>query len=101
MRSKLIFIAALLWSVFYKKTRSEKILKRYIKNSYKQAHGKKAKETKLGDLLEVIIRIITLGQGKRIAKFISRLFGFKNCGCDERQDRLNKYKFTKDGIERL
>ena len=56
---------------------------------------------KLGDLVEKIIRTITLGYGKTIAKKIAKLFGYEDCGCDKRQDKLNKYKITKNGIEKL
>ena len=48
----------------------------------------------LGDLIEKIIRIITLGYGKKIAKKIAKAFGYKDCGCDERQEKLNKYKIN-------
>jgi hypothetical protein len=56
---------------------------------------------KLGDLVELIIRKITFGYGKTIAKKIATLFGYEDCGCDKRQDELNKYKITKNGIEKL
>jgi hypothetical protein len=56
---------------------------------------------KLGDLVELIIRKITFGYGKSIAKSIAKLFGYKDCGCDKRQEKLNKYIFTKDGIKKL
>jgi hypothetical protein len=80
----------------------EKGIKRYFQNGYRQARGKKRKkEMKLGDLVEKIIRTITLGYGKTIAKKIAKLFGYEDCGCDKRQDKLNKYKITKNGIEKL
>ena len=44
----------------------------------------------LGDLIEKIITIITFGQGKRIATYIAKLRGKKDCGCDKRQEYLNK-----------
>lgn len=56
---------------------------------------------KLGDLTERIIKIITFGQGKRIAKFVAKLFGYDDCGCDKRQEKMNKYKITKNGIEKV
>tara|TARA_R100000742_G_C4278642_1_gene101729 strand:+ start:207 stop:458 length:252 start_codon:yes stop_codon:yes gene_type:complete len=80
----------------------EKGIKRYFLNGYRMARGqKRKKEMKIGDLTEKIIRIITFGYGKRIAKFISRLLGYKDCGCDKRKEKLNKYIFTKDGIKKL
>lgn len=56
---------------------------------------------KLGDLVELIIRKITFGYGKTIAKSVAELFGYDDCGCDSRQDEMNKYKITKNGIEKL
>lgn len=77
-------------------------IKRYFQNGYKMAAGQKTKKPmKLGDFTEKVISIITLGQGKRIATFIAKLFGYKSCGCEERQEKLNKYIFTKDGIKKL
>ena len=58
------------------------------------AGHKTKKPMKLGDFTEKVISIITLGQGKRIAKFVAKLF-------DKRQEKLNKYIFTKDGIKKL
>ena len=80
----------------------EKAIRRYFQNGYRQARGnKRKKEMKLGDLVEKIIRTITLGYGKTIAKKIAALFGYEDCGCDRRQDELNKYIITKDGIKKL
>jgi|TARA_B100001094_G_scaffold97481_1_gene93511 hypothetical protein len=56
---------------------------------------------KLGDLVELVIRKITLGYGKSFAKAVAKLFGYKDCGCDKRQEKLNKYIITKDGIKKL
>ena len=55
----------------------------------------------LGDIVEKIINIITLGYGKRIATWVAKLFGYKDCGCDKRKEKLNRYIFTKDGIKEL
>jgi|TARA_A100001011_G_C13749912_1_gene610889 hypothetical protein len=46
----------------------------------------------LGDIVERIIRIITFGQGKRFATWIAKLFGYADCGCDKRQEKLNKFQ---------
>lgn len=43
----------------------------------------------VGDVVEVIIKIATLGQGKRISMAVARLFGFEDCGCDRRRVWLN------------
>ena len=50
---------------------------------------------KLGNLLEKIISIITIGQGKRMAKYIANKLGKEDCGCDERRDSLNKIKIKR------
>jgi hypothetical protein len=80
----------------------EKGIKRFFKNGYKMAAGHKTKKPmKLGDFVEKVIRIITFGYGKTIAKSVAKLFGYEDCGCDKRQDKLNKYIITKDGIKKL
>lgn len=50
---------------------------------------------KLGNFLEKIISIITIGQGKRIAKYIAKKLGKEDCGCDERRESLNKIKIKR------
>jgi hypothetical protein len=45
---------------------------------------------KLGDLVEKLISIITLGKGKRIATYIAKLRGKEDCGCERRKNKLNK-----------
>ena len=80
----------------------EKGIKRFFKNGYRMAAGRKRKkEMKLGDFVEKVIRIITFGYGKTIAKSVAKLFGYEDCGCDKRQEKLNKYIITKDGIKKL
>ena len=49
----------------------------------------------LGDIVEKIINIITLGYGKRIATWVAKLFGYKDCGCDKRKKDLNKIKIKR------
>jgi hypothetical protein len=44
---------------------------------------------KLGDFLEKLIFIITLGQGKKIATYIAKLRGKEDCGCERRKQKLN------------
>jgi hypothetical protein len=44
---------------------------------------------KLGDILEKLISIVTLGQGKKIATYIAKLRGKEDCGCDRRKQKLN------------
>ena len=65
------------------------------------AGHKTKKPMKLGDFVEKVIRTMTFGYGKTIAKSVAKLFGYKDCGCDKRQEKLNKYIITKDGIKKL
>tara|TARA_A100000172_G_scaffold71486_1_gene52137 strand:- start:1795 stop:1959 length:165 start_codon:yes stop_codon:yes gene_type:complete len=44
---------------------------------------------KLGNKLETLIKIITLGKGKQIATWIALRFGYDDCGCDKRKKYLN------------
>jgi hypothetical protein len=44
---------------------------------------------KLGDILEKLISVVTLGQGKKIATFIAKLRGKEDCGCSRRKNYLN------------
>jgi hypothetical protein len=44
---------------------------------------------KLGDCLEKLISIITFNQGKKIAIYIAKLRGKKDCGCERRKQKLN------------
>ena len=44
---------------------------------------------KLGDRLEKLISIITFNQGKKIAMYIAKLFGYEDCGCERRKNKLN------------
>ena len=50
---------------------------------------------RLGDTLAVIIYIVTFGQGKRIAKWVAKKLGKDSCGCDQRQEKLNKIKIKR------
>lgn len=45
---------------------------------------------RLGDSVEKLINIITLGYGKRIATYIAKLRGKEDCGCERRKNKLNK-----------
>jgi len=48
----------------------------------------------IGDLVAKLISIVTFGQGKRIATWVAKLFGYNDCGCDKRQEQLNNYKIN-------
>lgn len=49
------------------------------------------KRIKLGDYVEALIHVLTLGYGKRLSTFIAvDLMGFSSCGCCERRQWLNR-----------
>ena len=52
---------------------------------------------KLGDKLETIINVITLGKGKAIATWIANKLGYDSCGCEKRKNYLNG--ITRDGTK--
>jgi hypothetical protein len=43
----------------------------------------------LGDLVERIIGVVTLGQGKGLAQWVARMRGKRGCGCSMRREGLN------------
>jgi hypothetical protein len=53
----------------------------------------------VGDIVEAFIKVVTLGQGKRISMAVARLFGYEDCGCDRRRIWLNNL-FKKDKDKR-
>jgi hypothetical protein len=57
---------------------------------------------KIGDYVEALIHVVTLGFGKSISSWIAvDLLGYKSCGCEERRIWLNKLtcKENNDGIK--
>jgi hypothetical protein len=50
---------------------------------------------KLGNILEFIIKMITLGQGKKLATWISKKFGYERCNCEQRKEALNSLKIKR------
>lgn len=44
---------------------------------------------RLGDMVEGLISIITLGNGYQLAYWIAQKLGYESCGCAERKDFLN------------
>ena len=49
------------------------------------------KVIKLGDWVEALIHVITLGFGQRLSEWIAiDVLGFKSCGCCERKEWLNR-----------
>jgi hypothetical protein len=46
---------------------------------------------RIGDYLEALIHVITLGFGKSLSTYVAvHLLGFKSCGCCERREWLNR-----------
>jgi hypothetical protein len=49
------------------------------------------KRIKLGDYLEALIHVITLGFGGRLSEWIAiDILGYESCGCCERKQWLNR-----------
>jgi hypothetical protein len=49
------------------------------------------KKIKIGDWVEALIHVVTLGFGSRISKWIAvDLLGFESCFCCERKQWLNR-----------
>jgi len=46
---------------------------------------------RIGDYVEALIHVVTLGFGKRLSTYIAvDLMGFESCGCCERKEWLNR-----------
>jgi hypothetical protein len=45
---------------------------------------------KLGNIVEGLINVVTLGWGKDIASWIALKLGYASCGCEERRIYLNE-----------
>ena len=46
---------------------------------------------KIGDYVEALIHVITLGYGSRLSEWIAiDVLGYQSCGCCERREWLNK-----------
>ena len=54
---------------------------------------------KLGNIVDGLINVVTLGWGKDIAGWIASKFGYANCGCEERRIYLNELCGCKEGIK--
>lgn len=55
---------------------------------------------KLGNIVEGLINVITLGWGKELASWVAwNVFGKTDCGCEARRVWLNKIMGCKDGIQ--
>jgi hypothetical protein len=45
---------------------------------------------KLGNIIEGLISVVTLGWGKDLAQWIAGKLGYADCGCEARRIYLNK-----------
>lgn len=46
---------------------------------------------KLGDYVEALIHVVTLGFGQRLSEWIAiDVLGYESCGCCQRKEWLNK-----------
>ena len=54
-------------------------------------NNKWIRNIKIGDWVEALIHVITLGYGKRLSQWIAvDVLGYQSCGCCERREWLNK-----------
>ena len=56
---------------------------------------RKITNMKLGNIIEFIIKIITLGQGKKLANWVAKKMGYEKCDCDKRKKSLNSIKIKR------
>jgi hypothetical protein len=54
---------------------------------------------RIGNIVEGIINILTLGHGKELAGWIANKLGYISCGCEERRIWLNELGGCKEGIK--
>lgn len=56
---------------------------------------------KVGNLVDGLINVITLGWGKDIAQYIANKLGYEDCGCERRRIWLNEVFGCKEGGVRI
>ncbi len=54
---------------------------------------------KVGNVVDGIINIVTLGFGKDIAGYIANKLGYASCGCEERRIYLNELFGCEEAIK--
>jgi len=54
---------------------------------------------KLGNIVDGLINIISLGHGKDLAGWIANRLGYADCGCEARRIWLNELCGCKEGIK--
>ena len=50
----------------------------------------------IGNIVEKLIAIVTLGYGHRIAQYVANKMGYESCGCETRKEWLNTLFNKKD-----
>ena len=54
---------------------------------------------KLGNIVDGLINVISLGHGKDLAGWIANRLGYADCGCEARRIWLNELCGCKEGIK--
>lgn len=54
---------------------------------------------KVGNLIDGLINILTLGWGKDIAGWVANRLGYSDCNCEKRRIFLNELFGCKEGIK--
>ncbi len=54
---------------------------------------------KVGNVVDGLINIVTLGFGKDIAGYIANKLGYASCGCEERRIYLNELFGCEEAIK--
>ena len=53
----------------------------------------------IGNFVDALIYVLTLGFGKRLATFIAHKLGYKDCGCEKRRQWLNSLGKCNEAID--
>jgi hypothetical protein len=56
---------------------------------------------KLGNIVDGLINVVTLGWGKDIAMWIANKLGYEDCGCERRRIYLNELCGCKEKMLQL
>lgn len=62
-----------------------------MQTTQKKDSMKKICIIKVGNVLEGLISVLTLGWGKTLAGWIALKLGYQDCGCEERRVWLNEF----------
>ena len=54
---------------------------------------------KIGNVVDGLINVVTLGFGKDIAGWVANKLGYASCGCEERRIYLNELFGCQEGIK--